>query len=68
MTRPSRAKPTPIERADFLIWRIQVSLLASSKYGWPLGEWGFADDEGDLAAFRDGMAPDEYFCEAWGRP
>ena len=52
---------------QFCIWRLRVSLIASTKYGWRFGFWGFCDDDFDRVAFDDGMTPDDYFIEAWGR-
>ncbi len=52
---------------QFYIWRLRVSLVASTKYGWRFGFWGFCDNVMDRDAFDDGMTPDDYFIEAWGR-
>ncbi len=69
MVAPTRIETidTEVDAIRFLIWRLRVSLIASTKYGWQLGRWGFCDDDFDRVGFDDGMTPDDYFVEAWGR-
>ena len=49
----------------FFVWRCRVSWVATWRYHWSIGAYGFADDDMDRRAFYKGKHPHDYFMDAW---